>query len=177
MGWRDDLLKVKKILDELEIKFWLCGTLLSRAVRKESNCELGRINIRVKACDWKNKVLDRLERRGFKWDRRERKLNGERITTLIILSKEDTRILIRLMYYYPPEDIYLLLDHDAKEKLHKVPASFYKKDCFIEFLGQKFRVPNNPKGLLEHFRGERPKLELTEYMKYLKEGEKNGAKG
>jgi len=167
LSWQKSLLEVKKVLDSLGVKFWLCGTLLDRALKKESSCQLGRINIRINANDWTPEMHKKLKEKGFNCEERERKINGDRITTLVIISKGESKILMRLMYYYPPEDVYLLLDHDVKKKLGKVPGKFYKKDVFIEFLGEKFRVPDNPAELLQYFRGKREKLSLDKYTRWL----------
>lgn len=164
-SWKT-LLETKEILDRLGIKFWLCGTTLDRVLKKEIACKLNRMNIRVKAEDWSSVMCEEFKKRGFECQERERKINDRSLPIFVVVSKGGMKVLIRLMYYYPPEDVYLLLDQDAKERLGKVPASFYKKESFTEFLNTEFRVPCEPAKLLQFFRGKREILEQERYISW-----------
>jgi len=143
---KQNLFEMKEVMDKLKIKFFLQrGTLLG-AIREKAFIQ-GDIDIdlRMFARDWIPEIIKEFALRKFKC--RVVRRYPDKIAKLTVL-KRGIHADIMLEYYYPPEDIYFILSAWHFDISVITPARHYKGDCFINFLGKKFRIPEDPKDLL-----------------------------
>lgn len=159
---KQNLLEIKEILDRLNIKFWLSeGTLLG-AVREKSFIPYDHdIDTRMLAKDWNPLICEEFRRQNIE-------CNHLILSNLYpgkisqgFFAKRGIRTDVGLEYYYPPEDIYIALAiHPCRENAI-TPARFYRGDCFVDFLGTSFRVPNPPEECLEWTYGKNWRVPIT----------------
>lgn len=137
---KEVLLEIKEILDNLHVKFWLRGGVLIGALREKNLIPSDTdIDLHMLAKDWNSSIGERFRAGSFIY--REAIIYENKISE-IWLCKRDIVVEIALVYYYPPEDAYIILAAAPKDCISTVcPAKFHKEDYFIEFLGERFRAP------------------------------------
>lgn len=167
---RVHLLEVKEILDALNIKFWLyAGTLLG-AMREKNFIPFDLdVDLTILAKDWNPLLKERFAKGSFWYaDLRHRQYPAH--LQRFALKKWDVKTDVFLHYYYSPDDVYMLFSlHPFNRPITIAPARYYRGDCFIDFLGASFRVPNPPEQWLEETYGKnwRTPDEAFEWKKVL----------
>lgn len=181
---KQDLLEIKEILDRLKIKFWLSDGTLLGAVREKNFISYDHdIDTRMLAKDWNPSICEEFRRENFECGQIIlRKLYQDKVSQGFF-AKRNIRTDVGLEYYYPPEDIYVVLAICPSRESAIRPARFCRGDCFIDFLGTSFRVPNPPEECLEWIYGKdwrvpitngswfrrRKRISMNKYLKYFRE--------
>lgn len=146
------LLEIKQVFDSLNIKFWLWrGTLLGAIRDKKFVPYEHDMDLAVLAKDWNSHLRKKLEGKGFCCTK---KIYLNQKVSEFCLIKYQVKTDICLQYYYPPDDIYAQLNMIKGLDRLLTPARFFRGDCFVKFLDQKFRVPDSAKELLKWTYGE-----------------------
>jgi len=130
---RKKLLDLKKVFDNLGIKFWIDGGTLLGAVRNKGFIPWDSdIDIKIRAEDYSPLIPGKKIIHPNGKILRAHKIEG------------DVKIDIALQYYYPPEDIYVAFSIPPysipNDKTTITPAQFFEGEHFIDFLGERFRV-------------------------------------
>jgi len=145
------LLKVKKIFDTLNIKFWpQYGTLLGMIRNQDFISGDTDIDLVMLASDWTPRIRTYLLIAGFYHTHMERKWG---IPLQIRPIKNEVRVDISIMHYYPPKDLYVRISKRMRDKWNCISAIHFQGDYFIDFLGHKLRVCNQSEILLENWYG------------------------
>lgn len=186
------LLEVKQVFDSLNTKFWLWrGTLLG-AVRDKKFIPWDHdVDLAILAKDWNRHLRKRLEVKGF---RCTKGMYPNWKTWGFRLRKYQVKTDLFLQYYYPPDDVYIQLSHkNGSMDRFLTMAKLFRKDCFVEFLGQQFYVPDLTEEYLEWIYGKSwrtplrmkrslphrfwkknwKQISLDKYLKWFKEHPKN----
>lgn len=148
---KQDLFEIKEILDKLKIKFFLVhGTLLG-AIR-EKNFIRGDIDIdlRMFAKDWFLGICKHFKVRNFNCTVVKR--YPDKVAKLKLTKRVQTDLMLE--YCYPLENVYIVLSMWHYDRSVITPAEYYKEDCFINFLGKQFRVPDKAEDLLRLIYGD-----------------------
>ncbi|GAH51640.1 unnamed protein product, partial [marine sediment metagenome] len=177
---KQNLLEVKAIFDRLKVKFWLdAGTLLG-AVRDKNFIPWDKdIDIRMLAKDWNPSICKEFRKKNFGCGKTMLHKRYPGKVSQGFFFKRHIRTDAGLNYYYPPENIYVNLPIAPYRENATRPARFYRGDCFIKFLGTKFRVPNPPVECVEWAYGKnwrtpkdiaylwaRTRVSMDKYLKY-----------
>jgi len=143
----ENLMELKQVFDSHGVKFWLTGGVLLGAVREEDFIPWDEdMDLIMLAEDYDSSLCDQFRAKSFIASETRIYLNK---VSAIALTKRNIRTDLILQYYYPPDGVYVYLAKYPSDHGIITPAKFYKKDCFIEFLGEKFRVPNPPEEWLD----------------------------
>lgn len=133
------LIELKTIFDQLNVKFWLRRGVLLGAVRESRFIPYDHdIDISIMAEDWNPLMAERFRKRGFAYQ--EQKYHQNLITT-VVLQKLGIAVAIVFEYFYLPENSFIHLCRIPDNCCAITPAKFLTNDCFIEFLGETFRIP------------------------------------
>lgn len=152
---KQHLLEIKQVFDSLNIKFWLwAGTLLGAVRDKNFIPWDDDIDLKILAKDWSHHLQKRLKAKGFHCEEGIYPRRIHRARWGICVRKYQIRGDLYLQYYYPPDDIYVTLHPSPLDQKSIIPAKLLRKDCFVEFLGERFRVPDSPEQCLKSFYGE-----------------------
>lgn len=144
-------LEIKKILDQAGVKFWLVdGTALG--IVRDGNFILwdADMDMRVLATDWDFPIMFKKFRdKGFCCKKSiNLKLYGDKPSGSVF-HKQGIRVDMCMGYYYPPGDLIVVLANHPISGVTVLPASFFRGEYFVEFLGTKVRVPNPPEDYLD----------------------------
>lgn len=141
---KQHLLEIKQVFDALNIKFWLWRGVLLGAVRDKKFIPWDDdIDLAVLAKNWNHRLRQRLEAKGFNCGEGIYPGRIHRARWGISVKKYRVRTDFCLQYYYPPNDVYVYLapsPHDCKSI---TPAKLLRKEHFIKFLGEQFRIPDS----------------------------------
>jgi len=148
---KQTFLDIKRILDQLSIKFWLVDGTALGTVREGSIITNDQdIDLRVWASDWNFPIVfKKLISNGFICKKiRDTKHYGN-LSPGSVIRKRGIKIDICLGYYYPLEDKIVVLAYKPMSNVSVLPARFFKDDYFINFMDIKARVPNPPEEYLK----------------------------
>lgn len=151
---KQHLLEVKQVFDSLNIKFWLWAGVLLGAVRDKRIIPWDDdIDLKILAKDWSHRLRKRLEAKGFDCSEGVSK-QLDRARWGVCVKKYRVRTDLLLQYYYPPDDVYIYLCQGSYDCRSIIPAKLLRKERFVKFLGQRFRVPDSTEECLKSFYGE-----------------------
>lgn len=158
---REILLRIKKIFDNLKIKFWLGhGTCLG-AVRE------GRfmpydfdLDGMMLAKDFSPRV-----QKAFAPFHLKRAWSSK--PAQIAMVRHRIHIHIGLKYYFSPKDIYVSLPQKPHRQNATMQGKWLRGLYQVKFLDTMFRVPNPPEEYLEHIYGETWRIPLNPQEKGL----------
>jgi len=179
----ENLMELKRAFDSQGVKFWLTGGVLLGAVRDKDFIPWDEdIDLIMLAEDYDSSFCDQLRAKNFVCSETRIYLNK---VSAVALTKRNIRTDLILQYYYPLDDVYVYLAKYPCDHGIITPAKFYKNDCFIEFLGQKFRVPNPPEEWLDWVFDKKwrtpvktgwskdyKRISLDKYLKWFKENDR-----
>lgn len=153
------LLNIKKIFDDLKIKFWLGhGTCLG-AVRE------GRfmpydfdLDAMMLARDFSPKVQKAFAPFHLKraWPNKPAQIS---------MVRHQIHIHIGLKYYFSPKDIYISFPQRPHRQNATMPGKLLQGLYQVKFLDTVFRVPNPPEEYLEHIYGENWRIPVDPRIK------------
>ncbi|GAI14635.1 unnamed protein product [marine sediment metagenome] len=161
---KQTFLDIKKILDQAGIKFWLSDGTALGAVREARIISYDRdIDLRALPTEWDFPILfKKFENEGFRCVKSiNPKLYKDKPSGSVIF-KRGIKTDIGLNYYYPPEDLTVILAGRPLALITVVPAKFFRGDHFVEFLGVKARIPNPPEEYFEMHYGKDWKIPKNE---------------
>lgn len=135
-------LDIKKILDQAGVKFWIVDGTALGAVRDSSFILYDTdIDLRISAKDTSIYICEKFKKKGFQCSKI---ILYHDLISAYAIKKRGIRADIAATYYYPPEDLSVVLAKKPRACITVTPAKFYREDYFIEFLGTKVRLPNPP---------------------------------
>ena len=151
---KQHLLEIKQVFDSLNIKFWLWAGVLLGAVRDKSFIPWDDdIDLAVLAKNWNHRLRQRLEIKGFDCKAGlSEQIHGARWG--VCVRKYRVRTDLCLQHYYPPDDVYIYLAPGSYDCRSIVPAKLLRKERFVKFLGERFRVPDSVEEHLKTVYGE-----------------------
>ena len=182
---KQTFLDIKRVLDQLGIKFWLVDGTVLGAVRE--GCFITGdldIDLRILAVDFDyDMIAVRFNAAGFKYHNVINKPKYGDMSAGMVATKRGIKCHICIGYYYPPAKELVVLAAGPLSNVSVLPASMFKndEDYFVEFMGVKVRVPNPPERYLEiryghgwktpkneKFRHECLPISLTKYVNYFR---------
>ena len=147
---KNEFLKICKILDELNVRYFLSTGILLGAVRDNSLIKWDwDIEISVFAeefIDQIDNVASLLRDSGFNINNVRKVRDDSKIDFFGSLPSEVTGYTIFSWNYSKIRDVYW-------RREFSIPSKFLNSFSSIEFLGRKFNCPNNPKEYLKHAYG------------------------
>lgn len=180
----ETFLEIKKVLDHAGVRFWLVDGAALGIVRDGGLIPWDAdIDMRVMATEWDFPVMfEKFKDKGFRCKKSiSPKLYKDKPLGSVFY-KQGIRVEMCMGYYYPPEDLIVVLAKHPTSGITVLPASFFRGEYFVEFLGVKVRVPNPPEGYFDLHYGKdwriptRAKkwsgnvpISITKYVKYFNE--------
>jgi len=157
---KKNLLGIKSIFDKHHIKFWLAHGILLGAVREKDFISYDfDLDGAILAKDWSPSLCSQFMAQKFSCIT---KRNYPDRPAQMKLVKHGISAHIGLKYYYAPEDIYFSLPKSPTNRNATLPGKLLRGDCFVDFLGTKFRVPNPPEEYLEWLYGKNWKVPIND---------------
>lgn len=156
---KQDLFEIKEVLDELKVKFFLVrGTLLGAIREKTFISSDMDMDLRMFARDWSPRICEHFRLRKFQCGAVRR--YPDKVAKLKLIKRVTTDLMLE--HYYAPDDIYITLSVYHYDGVTVTPAIHFKEDCFIDFLGKKFRIPNKAEDLLRLIYGDSWRIPVEE---------------
>jgi len=174
---------IKRVLDQLGIKFWLVDGTALGAVR-EGRFIVGDLDIdlRILAVDFDfAKISSAFKGAGFTCANILNPPLYKDKSAGVVVKKRGIKCDMCIGYYYPPTKRLVVLATSPLSNVTVLPASLFDKgeDYFVEFLGLRVRVPNPPEKYLttrygkdwktpknEKFRSECKPISIAKYVNY-----------
>jgi len=140
-------LDIKKILDQAGVRFWIVDGTALGAVRDGSFIPYDTdIDLRISAEDTGLHICEKFRKKGFQCSKI---ILYHDLVSAYAIKKRGVRSDIAATYYYPPEDLSVVLANKPVAGITVTPAKFYRGDHFVEFLDVKVRLPNPPEEYLD----------------------------
>ena len=151
---KETLLGFGKILDEAGIKFWLHGGTLLGAIREGSFIPGDwDIDLIALAGDWKPEIVPKIQALFDSVDLRRDGLYpfGYR---KIVIKRRRAALSILFYLYYAPKNVFVFPKRFGGKLVDdprwcEISPALLETEIFIEFVGQKFRIPDKSEELLE----------------------------
>lgn len=149
---REQLLEIKGIFDSLGKPFWLiAGTLLAAVRDKDFFPWDHDMDITMLATDWTPDFGKHFP--NFKYTPISYGLN--RTTVFVLQRTSSVRTDVFLEFHNPEEGVYIKIFPPIRNSFMTVmPAHYLDTPNYIEFLGEKFRIPDKPEEVLENIYGD-----------------------
>ena len=148
-------LDIKAVLNKARLKFWLVDGIALGAIRSKSIIPYDQdFDLRVMNGDMDLfKLGERFKKAGFSVKLSiNRPLYGE-LPSGIILNKNGIKTDMCVGYYYPPEDVIVVLAGAPRSNYDILPASMFRGNHFADICGVKARIPYPPEEYLERHYG------------------------
>lgn len=188
---REDLREVKKILDEIGVKFWLMyGTLLGAIREKDLILTDHDVDLAMNFNDIGKEFLPilikKLEERGFKSFTRSVQDVDDRLQKIDIIKGSWVISLFTLLLMGEPkgnQGLWWFVEKrgDYYYRIDPLFTEYFLEFKEIDFLGERFLVPNKAEELLIHWygldwktpRNEGARLPIEKWIKSFKDYETN----